>query len=66
MRGQELYGILAGFLFLYLKYQPQMRSESNDAILSSVFFIDYDGVYVRIEMLSISTEEMMSIIDSIG
>ena len=32
----------------------------------SVFFIDYDGVYVGIERLEISTEEMMSIIDSIG
>lgn len=45
--------------------QDEVTPQFLDQMYGSVFFIDYDGVYVGIERLEISTEELMTIIDSI-
>lgn len=47
-------------------YQPgEVTARLLDQI-SGVFYIDYDGVYVGISRMEISTEELMDVIDSIG
>lgn len=47
-------------------YQPgEVTSQLLDQI-SGVFYIDYDGVYVGISRMEISTEELMNVINSIG
>lgn len=48
-------------------FQPE---EVNEQLLEqqkyNVFYIDYDGIYVGISQMDIETEEMLSIIESIG
>lgn len=40
------------------------RKKRRKNKLSAVFYIDYDSVYIEISRFEISTEELMSIIDS--
>ena len=48
-------------------YQPEDVSVSFiDQQGGSLFYIDYDGIYVGIERLDISEEELFAIIESIG
>lgn len=47
-------------------YQPDEVTPQLLDQTGGVFYIDYDGVYVGISQMEISTEELMSIIDSIG
>lgn len=48
-------------------YQPEDVSVSFiDQQGGSLFYIDYDGIYVGIERLDISAEELFAIIESIG
>ena len=48
-------------------YQPEDVSVSFiDQQGGSLFYIDYDGIYVGIERLDISAEELFAVIESIG
>lgn len=47
-------------------YQPdEVTAQILDRV-GGVFYIDYDGVYVGISRMDISTEELMTVINSIG
>lgn len=51
----------------YPVYLPEELSESMiDQQVSPVFYIDYGGIYVGIEKLDINSEELYSMIESIG